>query len=318
MAKKSLDVITSALAGLQSRPADAPRRPLGSSFLGRTLREDNASMERQLADYIRRFGDDALPVRPIPVDHIQLSARPNRLPVAFDAALDPGFAELKADLEASGGNSVPILVRPLADDRYELVYGERRLRACQQLGVPVNAIIAPLSDDDAALLQLRENQSRKDVSVIERAYQIVSAFPAVERGEHETLAGRLGVTTRTLHRLRLIGQLPTALCKAHPDARAINVRDAYAMAVLHGEQPGVLAKRIAALPAMGLGAAAATAFLLHGAGGKTRARPTPAFALCLDTLSTSKQAAFLADLRGLLAQYGLPKSALVAGSRTDE
>ncbi len=64
---------------------------------------------------------------------------------------DPSFAALRRDIARMGGNSVPVLVRSLQDvDGYELVYGERRLRACRELGLPLHAIVSRMSDHAAA------------------------------------------------------------------------------------------------------------------------------------------------------------------------
>lgn len=64
---------------------------------------------------------------------------------------------------------MPILVRPGDGGRYQLIYGRRRLAACEALGLPVRAIVADLDDDQALKDQLLENQARRDLSFIERA-----------------------------------------------------------------------------------------------------------------------------------------------------
>ena len=63
------------------------------------------------------------------------------------------------------------MVRPLADKpgRYKIVYGRRRLRALQSIGVPARALVRTLSDEEAILAQGQENSHRLDPSFIEKA-----------------------------------------------------------------------------------------------------------------------------------------------------
>ncbi|PKM87364.1 MAG: stage 0 sporulation protein J [Firmicutes bacterium HGW-Firmicutes-12] len=64
----------------------------------------------------------------------------------------------------------PIMVRPLPDGGYELVVGERRLRACQQLkleGIP--AVVKELTDQQMIEIALIENIQRHDLNPVEEA-----------------------------------------------------------------------------------------------------------------------------------------------------
>ena len=70
---------------------------------------------------------------------------------------------------SKNGQRVPVLVRPLEGDRYNLIYGRRRLEACRELGIKVRAIVTEVEGDQALRDQLLENQERSDLSFIERA-----------------------------------------------------------------------------------------------------------------------------------------------------
>ena len=70
---------------------------------------------------------------------------------------------------SKNGQRVPVLVRPLEGDRYNLIYGRRRLEACRELGIKVRAIVTEVDGDQALRDQLLENQERRDLSFIERA-----------------------------------------------------------------------------------------------------------------------------------------------------
>lgn len=86
--------------------------------------------------------------------------------------------ELAASIRASGVHQA-VLVRPLPGDRmadtdravqYELVTGERRLRACAMADVQaIPAMIRPLTDDQVLEIQIVENLQRDDLTELEEA-----------------------------------------------------------------------------------------------------------------------------------------------------
>lgn len=64
----------------------------------------------------------------------------------------------------------PLSLRKIGDERYELVAGERRLRAAKRLGLSeVPAIIIEITDRDSAAIALLENLQREDLNFIEEA-----------------------------------------------------------------------------------------------------------------------------------------------------
>lgn len=64
----------------------------------------------------------------------------------------------------------PVLVRPLGKDEYELVCGERRLRAAKKAGLKdIPAIVRSMDDKTALEVQLIENMQRSDVHPLEEA-----------------------------------------------------------------------------------------------------------------------------------------------------
>jgi ParB family chromosome partitioning protein len=70
------------------------------------------------------------------------------------------------------GQQIPILVRPHPEksDRYQMAFGHRRLRAVAELGLKVRAIVRELTDTELVIAQGKENNDRKDLSFIERAF----------------------------------------------------------------------------------------------------------------------------------------------------
>lgn len=64
----------------------------------------------------------------------------------------------------------PLSIRKLGSENYELVAGERRLRAAKKLGLnEVPAIIIDITDKDSAAIALLENLQREDLNFIEEA-----------------------------------------------------------------------------------------------------------------------------------------------------
>ncbi|WP_084181711.1 ParB/RepB/Spo0J family partition protein [Polaromonas glacialis] len=106
--------------------------------------------------------------KPVKLDPalVQLSPRANRMPCFVDT---PDFKELMSLMIATGGNTVPVLVRLLPDSSHELVYGHRRLKACEMAGLKVNALIArSLTNEQAVRAMAHENTARHDLSPLEK------------------------------------------------------------------------------------------------------------------------------------------------------
>ncbi len=112
-------------------------------------------------------------IRPIPIADLHESPfNPRKTFLALD--------ELAADIRAVGGIAQPLLVRPrvpalfAGDDSaacgFEIVFGHRRFRAAQMVGLQrVPCMVRSLSDAEARRLQVSENLQRQDVHPIEEA-----------------------------------------------------------------------------------------------------------------------------------------------------
>ena len=98
----------------------------------------------------------------------------------------------------------PVLVRPRADGKYELVAGERRWRAAQIAGLTEIPAIVRLHDDAAALeVALIENMAREDLSPVEEARACVALVEelGLTREEVGRRVGRGRVAVTNLIRL---------------------------------------------------------------------------------------------------------------------
>lgn len=87
------------------------------------------------------------------------------------SAKDEDYIALREAIQEHG-QSTPILVRPHPEqnDRYIVVFGHRRVRVAQDLGIKVKAVIKKLDDIASAIAQGQENSARANLSFIERAY----------------------------------------------------------------------------------------------------------------------------------------------------
>ena len=83
---------------------------------------------------------------------------------------DPDHAALVKSIEEYG-QQVLVLVRfsPIYYGRYEVFYGRRRVRAMQDLGLPIRAMVRDLDDKALILAQGQENNARRGLSFIEKA-----------------------------------------------------------------------------------------------------------------------------------------------------
>lgn len=95
-----------------------------------------------------------------------IAANPAQPRRHFEAtAMDDLVASIKAH-----GVLQPILVRPVANDRYEIIAGERRWRAAQAAGLhEMPAVVRVLDDRMAFEIALIENIQRSDLNAIEEA-----------------------------------------------------------------------------------------------------------------------------------------------------
>ena len=112
----------------------------------------------------------------------------------------------------------PVIVRPTAAG-YELVAGERRLRAAQAAGVgTIPAIVKKYSDRESLEAALVENVQRADLNAIElaEAYHRLAAEFSLS---HEEIARRVGKDRVTVANTVRLLKLPAAVKQAVVDGR---------------------------------------------------------------------------------------------------
>ncbi|MDH2388206.1 ParB/RepB/Spo0J family partition protein [Streptomyces sp. HNM0663] len=137
----------------------------------------------------------------LPLDSITPNPRQPR--EVFD---EDALAELVTSIKEVGLLQ-PIVVRRLGPERYELIMGERRWRACREAGLEQIPAIIRATDDEKLLLDaLLENLHRAQLNPLEEAAaydQLLKDFNCT----HDQLADRIGRSrpqvSNTLRLLRL-------------------------------------------------------------------------------------------------------------------
>jgi ParB family chromosome partitioning protein len=143
--------------------------------------------------------------REIPLEQI------DRNPFQTRSQIDEAqLAELADSIKANGVVQ-PILVRPLANGRFQLIAGERRWRASKLAGKEtIPAILRQVSDEQAMEITIVENLQRADLNPMEQA----RAFERLSREFHmtqEQMAQRTGKDRATVANFLRLLKLPAGV-----------------------------------------------------------------------------------------------------------
>jgi len=139
-------------------------------------------------------------------------------------------SELTSSIEARGVNVQPIKVRRLAPGEesaaagrrestyvYELVFGWRRLRGCESLGLQVYAVISSMEPREAFIESMIEKQgtssplSPYDMGVMLKWALETQLFPS-----QRSLTNQLGTPAREVEKAITIASLPVQFVRAFP------------------------------------------------------------------------------------------------------
>jgi len=155
-------------------------------------------MGRGLAAILPRGqrGDEGL--REVPIDLIEPNPRQPR------RDFEEGALKALAESIKSRGVLQPIVVRPLAGGTYELVAGERRLRAARIAELEaIPAVVRDADDWERLDLALAENMARVDLNAVEeaRACAMLVQDLGLTKGEVARRVGKSRVAISNLIRL---------------------------------------------------------------------------------------------------------------------
>lgn len=155
----------------------------------------------KFSEKIKKSGD----IICVPVNDI----KPN--PAAARRSFDWSDLDSLAQSIYQNGLLQPVTVRELVNGKYELVSGERRLRAAKMAGLAeIPSIVVRISDEKSALFTLIENIQRKDLHFFEEAAAIENLAKVYGLSRNQ-IAKKLGKSPSAVsNKLRLL-KLPKSI-----------------------------------------------------------------------------------------------------------
>ncbi len=178
-------------------------------------------------------------LRRLPIDWLQRGQyQPRR---HFD---EQALRELADSIRAQGIVQ-PIVVRPVGEQRYEIVAGERRWRAAQLAEMEeIPALVREISDEAAIAVGLIENLQRKDLNPLEAAAalrRLIDEFGLSHQEAAEAVGRSRTAVTNLLRLLDLNEDVQRLIDQGHLDAG-----HAKALAGLSGGLQSEAAAKVAA------------------------------------------------------------------------
>ncbi len=141
---------------------------------------------------------------------------------------DPSELAALADSLRQHGMLQPVLVRAV-EGRYQLIAGERRLRAAMEAHLhQIPARVLELDDQHVCELAMVENLQREDLNAIDKAVAFKGYLDKFG-GTQEELAGRLGLDRSTISNLIRLLELPEEVQDA---VRSKQISQGHARALL--------------------------------------------------------------------------------------
>lgn len=249
-----------------ARPRTAPGTMLGFMTAQSAAIQESEQLRLRLAAF-----DGAAPARRLDPATVRPSQWANRHEASYQ---DESFAQLKADIASAGGNVQAIKVRPLAAaagdvgkgvgpsnpptapavpdgfaDTYEIVYGHRRHRACLELGLPVLAVVEPVSEQRLFEDMERENRARKDLSAWEQGAMYARALDQGLYPSNRQLALAIGRDLGDVGKALALARLPQPVIEAFASPLELQFRWAKPLADALQRDPEGLLARAASLKA---------------------------------------------------------------------
>ncbi|WP_319380624.1 ParB/RepB/Spo0J family partition protein [Thiomicrorhabdus sp.] len=156
----------------------------------------------------------------------------------FDEA---ALQELAASIRVQGVVQ-PIIVRPLSDEEYEIIAGERRWRAAKMAGLSSVPVVVRQADSQATLaMALIENIQREDLNPIETAVGLKRLMQEFELTQQE-VADAVGRSRAAVSNLLRLLKLPENIQKALHDG-LLSMGHARAIISLPEEKQAELAEK---------------------------------------------------------------------------
>ncbi|MEN8177230.1 MAG: ParB/RepB/Spo0J family partition protein [Pseudomonadota bacterium] len=173
----------------------------------------------------------------LPVDLIQRGRyQPRR-------EFDPDSLRELADSIAAQGVIQPIIVRPVENDRYELIAGERRWRASQQAGLDeIPVVVKDVTEEAAMAMGLIENIQREDLNPLEEANALSRLLLEFEL-THQAVAKAVGKSRTTVTNLLRLLELNEDV-KGFVETGKLEMGHARSLLGLKGEKQSEAAAKV--------------------------------------------------------------------------
>jgi len=156
---------------------------------------------------------------------------------------DPDSLRELADSIAAQGVIQPIVVRPIGEERYEIVAGERRWRASQQAGLAeIPVVVREVDEQSAIAIALIENIQRDDLNPLEEAsglQRLLTEFGLT----HQRVAEAVGKSRTTVTNLLRLMELNDDVKQYLQDGR-MEMGHARALLGLRGPQQSKAADQV--------------------------------------------------------------------------
>ena len=177
-------------------------------------------------------------LRKLPVEWLQSGKYQPRKDMSQDA-----LEELANSIRAQGVIQ-PIVVRPLGEQSFEIIAGERRWRASQLARLEVvPCIVKDVPDEAAVAIALIENIQREDLNAIEEAVALQRLLTEFEL-THQQVAEAVGKSRTTVTNLLRLNQLNDDV-KRFVEHGDLDMGHARALLALSGQPQSELAKLVA-------------------------------------------------------------------------
>ncbi|WP_421336559.1 ParB/RepB/Spo0J family partition protein [Aeromonas veronii] len=177
-------------------------------------------------------------LRKLPVEWLQSGKYQPRKDMSQDA-----LEELANSIRVQGVIQ-PIVVRPLGEQSFEIIAGERRWRASQLARLEVvPCIVKDVPDEAAVAIALIENIQREDLNAIEEAVALQRLLTEFEL-THQQVAEAVGKSRTTVTNLLRLNQLNDDV-KRFVEHGDLDMGHARALLALSGQAQSELAKLVA-------------------------------------------------------------------------
>lgn len=159
--------------------------------------------------------------------------------------MDQDSLQQLADSIKAQGIMQPILVRPVAREKFEIIAGERRWRAAQLAGLTeVPALVREIADEAALAMSLIENIQRENLNPLEEATgikRLIDEFSMTHQLAAEAVGRSRSAVTNLLRLLNLAAPVQELLMQGQ-----IDMGHARALLSLDGAKQIAVAQHIAA------------------------------------------------------------------------